>query len=307
MENKKIKKGTIMSKLNFTVDENKCIHCGKCIEDCNPKIINFNSKKIPTIKADNELHCMRCQHCLAICPVGAISILNKNSENSEKCNNFPDETQLLNLIQSRRSFRKYRQENLDKVRMQKLKDMLKFAPTGRNCHQLTFSIIDDIDVMEKFRNRTNNKIKKILMSSCANAITKKFAKYKNAFLNGNDIIFRNAPHMIVVSAPPSESCAEQDGVIALSYFELYAQSMGVGTLWCGLAQACLKVFPELCEFLEIPDGHRPIYVMLFGPTDLKYERTVQPEDYNIISVKGTKDIDNISLLQKIKRLLWNNK
>ena len=51
--------------------------------------------------------------------------------------------------------------------------------------------------------------------------------------------------MIVVSAPPEESCAEQDGVIALSYFELYAQSLGIGTVWCGLVQACLKAFPEL--------------------------------------------------------------
>lgn len=305
MENKKTKKGTSMSKLNFIVDKDKCIHCGKCIEDCNPKIINFNSEKLPNIKLENENFCMKCQHCLAICPVGAISILNKKPENSEPCQNFPDETQLLSLIQSRRSFRKYRQENLDEHRMQKLKEMLKFAPTGRNCHNLTFSIIDDIEIMEKFRNRTNNKLKKILMSSCVNAITKKFARYKKAFLSGNDIIFRNAPHMIVVSAPPSESCAEQDGVIALSYFELYAQCMGVGTLWCGLAQACLKAFPELCEFLEIPEDNKPIYVMLFGPTDLKYERTVQPEDYNIISVKGTKNIDNLSFSQKFKRFFQN--
>ena len=161
--------------------------------------------------------------------------------------------------------------------------------------------------MEKFRNRTNNKIKKILLSPCSNVITKKFARYKNAFLNGNDIIFRNAPHMIVVSAPPSASCADQDAIIALSYLELYAQSMGVGTLWCGLAQACLKAFPELCEFLEIPEGHRPIYVMLFGPTDLKYTRTVQPNEYQITSVKGNKDIDKLTLAQKFKRYFWNNR
>ena len=295
-----------MSKLNFIVDKDKCIHCGLCEQDCNPKIIKLNADKIPTIKADNESFCMKCQHCLAICPVGAISILDKNPADSNECNNFPPSEQLLNLIQSRKSFRKYRQENLDRDILEKIKTMLKYAPTGRNCHNLHFSIIDDIDVMERFRNRTNNKIKKFLTSSCNNFITKKFARYKNAFLSGNDIIFRNAPHMIVVSAPPSASCADQDGIIALSYLELYAQSLGVGTLWCGLAQACIKAFPDLCEYLEIPNGYRPIYVMLFGPTDLKYARTVQPDEYEIISVKG-KNVDKIPLTQKLKRLFWNNR
>ena len=295
-----------MSKLNFKVDKEKCIHCGLCQKDCSPKIIEFDNENFPTIKSENESHCMKCQHCLAICPVGAISIFDKNPEDSAKCDNYPQAEQVLNLIQSRRSFRDYRQENLDTERLEKLKDMLKYAPTGRNIHKLHFAIIDDIEVLNDFRTITYNKIKKALASPCGNFISKKFGRYAKAIENGNDLLFRGAPHMIVVSAPPEESCAEQDGVIALSYFELYAQSLGVGTVWCGLVQACLKAFPELCEYIDIPKGYRPIYVMLFGPTDLKYTRTVQPNDYEITSVKK-KDISKVSILEKIKRHIWNNK
>ena len=295
-----------MSKLNFKIDKEKCIHCGLCQKDCSPKIIEFDNENYPTIKPENEAHCMKCQHCLAICPVGAISIFDKNPENSAKCDNYPQAEQLLNLIQSRRSFRDYRQENLDTERLEKLKDMLKFAPTGRNIHKLHFAIIDDIEVLNNFRKLTYDKIKKVLASPCGNLISKKFGRYKKAIENGNDLLFRGAPHIIVVSAPPEASCADQDGIIALSYFELYAQSLGVGTVWCGLVQACLKAFPELCEYINIPKGYRPIYVMLFGPTDLKYTRTVQPNDYEIISVKK-KDISKVTILEKIKRHIWNNK
>lgn len=295
-----------MSKLNFKVDKEKCIHCGLCQKDCSPKIIEFDNENFPTIKSENESHCMKCQHCLAICPVGAISIFDKNPEDSAKCDNYPQAEQVLNLIQSRRSFRDYRQENLDTERLEKLKDMLKYAPTGRNIHKLHFAIIDDIEVLNDFRELTYAKIKKVLASPCGNLISKKFGRYAKAIENGNDLLFRGAPHMIVVSAPPEESCAEQDGVIALSYFELYAQSLGVGTVWCGLVQACLKAFPELCEYINIPKVYRPIYVMLFGPTDLKYTRTVQPNDYEIISVEK-KDISKVSILEKIKRHIWNNK
>ncbi len=296
-----------MSKLNFKIDKEKCIHCGLCAQDCSPQIIQFDNENFPMIKPENEQFCMKCQHCLAICPVGAISILDKNPENSELCNNYPQSEQLLNLIKSRKSFRNYRQENLDSDTMQKLKNMLKYAPTGRNVHKLHFSTIDNIEVMEDFKELTYKKVKKLLASPCGNLISKKFNRYKKAIENGNDILFRGAPHLIVVSAPQEESCADQDGVIALSYLELYAQSLGVGTVWCGLIQYCLKAFPELCEYLKIPKDYRPIYVMLFGPTDLKYTRTVQPDNYQITSVKGNRPVDNLPLSTKIKRFFWNLK
>ena len=295
-----------MTNINFKIDKSKCISCGKCIKDCVSGIIKMNSENIPYISKDNENRCIKCQHCLAICPVGAISILDKKPEDSNDCNNLPDGVQVLNLIQSRRSFRHYKKENLPEETMLKLKQMLKFPPAECNFHKLQISIIEDVQVMDRFRNRTNNIIKKIFLSSKIDTIMNKFSKYKDAFLNGEDVIFRNAPHMIVVSSPVNAPCANEDGIIALSYFELYAQSLGIGTLWCGFAQICLKLFPELCEFLEIPDGYKPVYVMLFGPTDTKYTRTTQPDEYKITTVKGDKNLENIPISQKLKRYFWNN-
>lgn len=294
-----------MTNINFKVDKTKCINCKKCANDCFAKIIKMSAENTPLISEEDEQYCIKCQHCLAICPTGAISILEKNPENSKPCSNFPDSEQLLNLIESRRSIRIYKHENLPSKDLQKLKEILKFSPTGCNNHKLHFSIIDDVEVMDRFRNRTNNKIKKILLSLPINSVKNKFAKYRKEFLNGEDIIFRGAPHMIVVSSPINAPCANEDGIISLSYFELYAQSRGIGTLWCGFAQICLKLFPELCEFLQIPDGYKPIYVMLFGPTNVKYQRTIQPEEYTITSVKGDSNIDNMSFIKKIKRFFWN--
>lgn len=296
----------MQNNINFNVDYTKCIHCGLCVNDCIANIIHMNADNIPAISKEDENKCIKCQHCLAICPTGAISIHNKNSENSVSCSNYPDSEQLLNLIESRRSFRHYKHENLNPDIMQKLKEVLKYAPTGCNFHKLHISVIEDVDIMDRFRNRTNNTIKKFLLSSKIDTLTKKFKNYKNAFLNGDDVIFRGAPHMIVVSTPINAPCANEDPIIALSYFELYAQSLGVGTLWCGFAQICLKLLPELCEFLEIPEGYKPGYVMLFGPTDTEYTRTVQPDEYNITTVKGDKNVDNMTLAKKLKRYFWNS-
>lgn len=285
--------------MEFKVNE-KCIHCGKCIKDCIGCALKFDENKIPVL---NEKRCIKCQHCLAICPVGALSILDKNPENSELNDNRPEADKVLNLIKTRRSIRDYRKENLDTETMDKLKDMLNWVPTGVNNHGLHFSFIDDIEVMNELRDYVNGKLLRILTNPALENLAGKFERYKNSFLRGDDVIFRGAPHMIVVSSPIDAPCASVDPVIALSYFELYAQSMGVGTCWCGLAHTILKLFPELCEHLEIPPNYKVGYVMLFGPTDVEYPRATQPETCQFVSVK--KGIKNSKISEKIKRYFWN--
>lgn len=294
-----------MSEINFIVDKDKCIHCGLCEKDCVASIISLNDEKIPGIKPENEKYCLGCQHCLAICPAGAISIYNKKPEDSDICDvNLPSDNQVLSLIQHRKSIRHYKHENLDKSTLQKLKDMLKYSPTGCNNHKLHISIIEDVEEMDKFRDYTNETVKKIILSDFLSPITKKFGEFRERFEKDEDVIFRGAPHMVVVSVPVNAPCAPVDPIILLSYFELYAQSLGVGTLWCGFAEIAIKLIPELCEYMEIPDGYKVGYVMLFGKTDLKYQRATQPEDYDV-SVIDSKYYFGLNIWEKIKRYFWN--
>ncbi|MCD8377959.1 MAG: nitroreductase family protein [Candidatus Gastranaerophilales bacterium] len=285
------------------IDKEKCVHCGKCIGDCVSKSLEFNADKIPVWSDGGERRCIKCGHCFAICPTGALSILHRNPEDADVIREFNDED-ILNLIKSRKSIRAYKKQNLDDVRMNKLKEMLKWTPTGCNFHQLHFAIVDDISVMDDLRNRVNKKIIKALKSKPISAVTQKFSRYRDAFFAGEDVIFRGAPHMVVVSAPINAPCVNVDPIIALSYFELYAHSMGVGTLWCGFGAMCFKVFPDLCEYIKVPDGYKVSYVMLFGEKDVNYSRTVLPDDFEVVSVKIPDKLE-ISALKNIKRFICN--
>lgn len=292
-----------MNDLNLVIDENKCIHCGLCINDCIAGVLEFDENKIPKIAENGEKRCIKCQHCFAVCPTGALSIFEKNPENSDPVKDVNSDD-ILNLIKSRRSFRHYKYENLNKETMDKLKDMLNWVPTGCNNHRLHFAFIDDVAVMNDFRGYVNSILIKILTKAPVKPIVDKFSRYKNALLNGEDIIFRGAPHMIVACSPVDAPCANVDPIIALSYFELYAQSLGVATLWCGFAEICLQMFPELCSQLEIPEGYKASYVMLFGPRDVKYARSTQPESYTISTAKrGNRN--NVNIVDKVKRYFWN--
>lgn len=286
--------------MEFKVNNEKCIHCGKCINDCMGHALKFDENQIPVFDATK---CIKCQHCLAICPTGALSICGKNPDESDLPNNLPEASKVLNLIKTRRSYRHNKYENVDRDLMEKLKNMLNWTPTGVNNHRLHFSFIEDIEVMDDFRSYTNGKMLRVLTNPALKHLAGKFERYKNAFLKGHDIIFRGAPHMVVVSSPVDAPCADIDPVIALSYFELYAQSLGIGTCWCGIAYSVIKMFPELCEHLEIPEGYKVGYAMLFGMPDVKYKRATQPEKFEMISVK--KGIKNSGVADKLKRYFWN--
>ena len=116
-----------MKELDFTVDKEKCIKCGLCQKDCISKIIKNDSEGYPCVS--DETACIGCQHCLAICPKGAISIFGKNPDNSDKIENKVSPEQLENLIKSRRSCRIFKQENIDTETMNKLKDILNMQAT----------------------------------------------------------------------------------------------------------------------------------------------------------------------------------
>ena len=284
----------------FKVDEQKCTKCGLCTKDCLTGAIIQNENGIPEMK--NPLNCIECQHCFAICPQGAISIMEKDPQNSNEIKQINPED-VLNLIQSRRSLRNYRKENVSKDTIEKLKSMLNYVPTGCNSHNLHFSFIEDIEVMDDFRHKVNEKLISTLNSNVGNLVPKKFEKYKYALIQGEDVIFRDAPHMVVVNAPVSSPCPQQDGIIALSYFELYANSLGLGTLWCGFAQSALKLFPSFCEYLQVPKGYAPIYVMLFGYSNVKYQRTTQPNSFKFTTIE--KQEIKTDFINNVKRIFWN--
>ncbi len=284
--------------IKLSVDKEKCTKCGLCISDCIAKCIENDEEGYPEMGYRDR--CLKCQHCMMICPTAALSFDGKNPNDSEKVSN----KDILSIIKSRRSIRQYKDEELSESELQAIKDMLPYIPTGCNSHKLHFSIVEKKEVMRTLKEKVNKKLLKALNNKLLAPLVKHFETYKESFENGEDIIFRNAPHMIVVSSPITAPCAPQDPIIALSYIELYANSLGIGTCWCGYGEICMKIFPEFSEILEIPKGYVPVYTMLLGKPAVKYQRIPQPEPYKIAEIKDIIPKDSC-IWCKTKRLFTN--
>ncbi|MCW3806819.1 nitroreductase family protein [Plebeiibacterium marinum] len=263
--------------IDFKVDKGKCTHCGKCSSDC-PVLIIDSKTEFPEIKEGKEQNCLKCQHCLAVCPEGAISIWGKQPGDSIPVGSpIPKSEELENLMQMRRSTRKFTKKEIDKELIHHLVAKASYAPTGKNENAVQFTVVDNKDDMAKLRNLAYDTLKQVFEEG-------RFPE-KYLFLNNFrevwekkqiDVIFRNAPHFILVSAPHSGTEPHIDCSIALTYFDLLASANGIGTLWDGFAKYVFEdVAPELKKVINIPDDHEIVASMIFGKSAIKYSRSIQ--------------------------------
>ena len=265
----------------IVIDREKCLRCGKCVKDCMVKAIGMDDGSgLPVMTADGGKICIDCQHCLAVCPVGAISVNGVSPEECRPAGELPSAEKMLNLISQRRSIRRFRKEKLSPEIMAKLTSVLHWTPTGCNDHRLRFFIAGPEEIAA-FRKISDRWLRFLIKSGLLSLALPRFHRYFKDILNGADIIYRNAPHLIIVMAPAKAPCCRTDQVIALTQFDLMAQSLGVGTCWCGFAEYAFRLIPALRRLIGCPAGYRIGGAMLFGKPMVEYCRATNPSKFEI--------------------------
>ena len=89
---------------------------------------------------------------------------------------------------------------------------------------------------------------------------------------GYDSILRNAPALLIASAPVEATNGMVDLTIALSYLDVLAPVMGLGTCWAGLLQRAILYSPAFKESLGVPAAHPYHYPMMLGYPKVKFYR-----------------------------------
>ncbi len=275
-----------MSSLKFKISESDCSKCGMCAGECPVGIIEMN--EYPAIAEDKEAQCVECQHCMAVCPKGALSILDKDPADSIKnTKNLPDPSAMQEMVKMRRATRKYKKENVDKELINDLLETASYAPTAHNANAVQFTVVDNLETMIKFKEMVFNSLKDIKGADSSDPKMGYINQISMLWENmGMDLVFHNAPHIVIASVPQNNLMPKEDGMIALSYFELLANSNGLGTLWAGMIKTVIdEINPEIKKILGIPEDHMIAYSMLFGKPAVKYARSIQSEGVNINPVQ----------------------
>ena len=263
------------------IDEQKCLKCQACVKDCIVHVLRPDENGLPTVRPEDERFCLNCQHCLAVCPVGAIECHGVSPKQCKGIGSLPSPAEMTNLICQRRSIRQYKDLEIAPDIMQSLIAALAWTPTGCNVHNLFFAVVQHKEEMEFFRSQMSSALKFLIKTGIMRIIYPNFWRYMDEIMNGADVIFRNAPHIVVAASPNNAPCKEADPWIALSYFDLLAQSFGIGTCWSGFAVHAFKWLPSLRKRLGIPKGHTVRAVLLFGYPSVTYQRQTAPKQFEV--------------------------
>lgn len=260
----------------ISVDSSRCSRCGECVRDCIVHVLRPGEDGVPCVLPEEERFCLNCQHCLAVCPWGAVSCNGVSAADAAPIGTVPSAAATAALLRQRRSCRQWRDAPIDEATWKALQDALAWTPTGCNVHSLRFTLVRDRGEMDFFRGEIARSLKKPAVNALLRLAYSGYRRYLDEIARGEDVIFRNAPHMIVASVPRSAPCREADPWIALSYFDVLAQSLGLGTCWCGFGVHAFKWVKSMRARLALPKGYEVGAVLLFGRPGVDYRRQTRP-------------------------------
>jgi nitroreductase/NAD-dependent dihydropyrimidine dehydrogenase PreA subunit len=272
----------------FAADKSKCIRCGKCKNVCSGAVIDYDQEGYPFMKPFERFGwrgCWRCQHCLAVCPAGAISILGKRPEDSlplppENMGEYMEE-----LIVSRRSCRRFLKKNVDPALLDRIMEAMAAAPTGGNAQGVEYTVIDDMERVQEIWNIAYKKMddlakKHIYTHSFSDFYYGKM-KQSEKTVRKDDLLFCGAPHLFIAHEKCAGKWAEDAKVncnIATAYFELLCNAHGLGTAIMSYpAEVLNELVPEARQMLGIPDNHYTKLMVGFGYPEITYARGVQKD------------------------------
>ncbi len=258
----------------LTIDETKCKKDAICASVCPAAIIRLPKDGYPQfVPGGNEL-CIACGHCVAVCPNAALSHKYIPLEDCVPIDKElrSNEVQAAQFLRSRRSIRVYKEKPVEKDKIQHLIETARYAPTASNSQMVEWLVYTDRDKIREIGAWVVDWMREVIKKDPQPSSASYLPLIVAAWDAGYDAVLRNAPALVVASAPREANNGLVDLTLALSYFELAATALDLGTCWAGLLQGALLASPQVKADLGIPKGHPHHYALMLGYPKFKYHR-----------------------------------
>jgi nitroreductase/NAD-dependent dihydropyrimidine dehydrogenase PreA subunit len=260
----------------FTVDRAKCNLCGLCAEDCPGFVVAMNGREgFPALADGGRERCLKCGHCVAVCPTGAFahSIISPGDCVGIDKRLLPSAETVEHFLKSRRSIRAFKQESVDHATLEKMLDIARYAPSGHNTQPVSWTVVSGRERLKGMGDLVVEWMRAAVKERPELDSTLKLSWVADSWSLGIDILTREAPHIVIAHAPWSyEAIGQEASIIALTYLELAAHSLGVGACWAGYFKMAAVNYAPLQKALGIPEGHRPYGAMMLGYPKYRYSR-----------------------------------
>lgn len=255
------------------IDKEKCRQDGLCAADCPVGIIHFKPGNYPELVPSGEAVCLRCGHCVAVCPHGAVDHANVPLDECQLIDSAlaVSRAQAEQFLRSRRSIRQFEKRPVEPEVIERLIEVASCAPTASNAQPVEWRVINDAERLHDLTGRVIDWIRSLLDES-RSGVVPYYPLLVKAWDAGVDSILRSAPCLVVAMAPAQARHGMVDLTLALAYLDLAAPLFGLGTCWAGLLQGALLSNPELKQAIGIPPDTPFHYPMMIGAPAVRYHR-----------------------------------
>lgn len=259
-----------------TIDTAKCIGCSQCARDCVVHNITIENN-IAAVKQN----CFLCGHCVAICPVGAVSIPEycmDEVDDYDPATFKLDPAVFLNAVKFRRSIRDFKPQPLANDLLERIVKAGQYTETAVNFQDVRFIIIQE--QLAEFKRLIWDGWYNFTESLRETNPTR-YRMFKKYYLlhqknPANDRLFFNAPAALVIAAD-----IPLNGGLAAANVETMAVAEGLGVMFDGYVTYAIEHNPAAVQWLGL-GGKKTTACMLIGYPNVAYRRTAPRRRADII-------------------------
>lgn len=254
------------------INKETCTKCNACAIACGGSLIIPVENDFPRFYPGADQFCMRCGHCVGVCPTGSLIHQEMPLEQCPPIEKKLEASfeQVSQLIKSRRSIREFQDKPVPREVIERAIDVARYAPTGKNMQEVQWLVIDNPEEIKKLTAIGVEWFRS--MSKGNDPWSLQIQGILKMHEIGLNIFLRDAPAIIVTYAEKNNPIAATDCTIALSYFDLAAKAAGLGCYWNGYFYISAQNFPPMVKAIALPEGFTPYAALCAGYPKFKYQR-----------------------------------
>ncbi|MBO5544207.1 MAG: nitroreductase family protein [Oscillospiraceae bacterium] len=248
------------------INQERCIGCARCKDDCLAKAICLAGGKAEIIK-----DCFHCGHCVAVCPTEAVRIEGEGYDmhdvepTGDGFGITPEA--MLHAIKTRRSVRQFKRECPSMEELHMLLEAGRFSPTASNAQNVSYLVFT----------RETEILRDLAMREMRSLQGDEAAFYRvfpppmslsRVSFEDDDFLFKGAPAVILTLSPHAVNAA-----IASCNMEMQAAAMGLGVLYVGFFTRLAENCPALRDYLALRQEDHVVTCLAVGYPDVRYLRT----------------------------------
>lgn len=261
--------------IKIEINKETCTGDAKCVEVCPRGILRMNEKKyIPEFIPGGDEICINCGQCFAVCPHGAINLSTMAVKDAMQLeySKLPNAEQVELFLKGRRSIRSYQNKPVTKESIEKLLDIVRYAPSGLNQQPVNWLVISGKDTMHELVNLVSKWMEDLVQAESSMASAFHFDRVVESWRNGEDKICRGAPCVVFAYGAKDNPMAPQACTIAATYLELAAFGFGFGACWGGYVYMAINSSEEIKKFVGLSADEVVGSAMMLGYSRHQYSR-----------------------------------